>query len=192
MTVKGEATLFCKLLSDCRCRDDSGSPLDLDAGLQQCLELLQTISLRQAMVFVVGNGGSAAVASHLVNDLCNSGGVRAMTLHEPALLSCYSNDYGYEQAYGLLLERMAGSDDLLLAISSSGESANIINAANTMRKLGGRVVTFSGFGGENRLQRLGEINFWLDSAHFGSVEIGHLFLLHHLADRLSNSGVGDE
>ena len=79
---------------------------------------------------------------------------------------------------------MASREDALIAISSSGQSANIRNAAAEMRKLGGKVLTLSGFKGDNPLRALGHINFWVASTDYGMVEIGHQFMLHNLADRI--------
>jgi D-sedoheptulose 7-phosphate isomerase len=87
---------------------------------------------------------------------------------------------------------VAAREDALIAISSSGQSANIRNAAAEMRRLGGKVVTLSGFKGDNPLRALGDFNIWLDSTDYGMVEIGHQFVLHNLADRirLGMQGVG--
>lgn len=137
----------------------------------------------QGSVYVIGNGGSAGVASHAVIDLVNVAKLRAFTLHEPALLTCMANDYGYEQAFARLLAQMAKPGDVLIAISSSGNSANIRNAATQMTDSGGAVITLSGFAADNPLRSLGDINIWLDSRDYGLVEIGHQFILHNMSDR---------
>jgi D-sedoheptulose 7-phosphate isomerase len=124
------------------------------------------------------------VASHAVTDFLNVAKLRATTLHEPSLLTCMSNDFGYEVAFARVLATLASPGDALVAISSSGQSANIRNAAAEMRKLGGQVVTLSGFKRDNPLRALGDVNFWLDSTDYGMVEIGHQFLLHNIADRI--------
>ena len=112
------------------------------------------------------------------------GKLRATTLHDSSLLTCMCNDYGYEEAFARILSVVAGAEDALIAVSSSGQSANICNAAAVMRGRGGDVVTLSGFRGDNPLRKAGDFNLWLDSSDYGMVEIGHHFLLNNLTDRL--------
>lgn len=164
--------------------DASGKILDTDAALESMKTLLMDRGKLGNGVFLVGNGGSAAVASHAITDFVNVAKLRAMTLHESSLMTCMANDYGYENAFSNVLGVMAGVGDMLLAISSSGRSANIRNAVAKMRNVGGMSVTLSGFDSDNPLRKMGDLNIWLDSHDYGLVEIGHLFILHNLADRI--------
>ncbi len=95
-----------------------------------------------------------------------------------------SNDFGYEVAFARILASVASRSDVLFAISSSGQSMNICNAAVEMRKLGGKVVTLSGFKRDNPLRSVGDMNMWLDSSDYGMVEIRHQFVLHYLSERI--------
>lgn len=164
--------------------DRDGIMLALEDGLEKAREMLSASARDGGCIYILGNGGSSAVASHIVNDLCNTAGIRASTLHEPALLTCFTNDYGFDKAYALMLERVATSRDCLITISSSGQSPNMHEAAKQMRNIGGSIISMSGFSHNNPLRDLGCINCWLDSDDYGVVEIGHLFLLHHLATTL--------
>lgn len=157
----------------------------VDAALDAALDLLGQVQQRHGSVLIVGNGGSAAVAAHIQNDLVNKGGLRAQVLHEPSLMTCMSNDFGYEAAFARLVGCYARPGDLLIAISSSGQSPNILGAVAAARAAGASVVTLSGFGAGNPLRRLGDVNFWCPSDDYGEVEVAHLFLLHYLADRLA-------
>lgn len=161
-----------------------GKLFELEAGLEEARQLLTQCSKDKGCIYILGNGGSSAVASHIVNDLSNTAKLHASTLHEPTLLTCFTNDYGYDKAYALILERAATSKDCLIVISSSGASQNMLEAAKQMKRIGGAVFSLSGFSSENALRQLGDINCWLDSSDYGVVEIGHLFLLHHLATTL--------
>ena len=98
-----------------------------------------------------------------------------------------ANDYGYENAFARLVKQMAKPGDALVAISSSGRSLNIRNAAVEATASGCTVITLSGFAADNPLRALGDINVWLGSSDYGFVEIGHQFVLHNVADRF---GVG--
>jgi D-sedoheptulose 7-phosphate isomerase len=134
-------------------------------------------------LYLVGNGGSAGVASHSATDFFNVAKLKAVTLHESALLTCMANDFGYENAFARMLSQMVQPGDVVIAISSSGNSPNIRNAATQARENGGTVVTLSGFASDNLLRSMGEINIWLDSNQYGLVEIGHQFILHNVSDR---------
>jgi D-sedoheptulose 7-phosphate isomerase len=157
----------------------------VDQAMAAALDLLATLRDQHGSVLIIGNGGSAAVAAHIQNDLVNKGRLRAQVLHEPSLMSCMSNDYGYEQAFSRLVGHYARPGDVLIAISSSGQSANILAAVEAADQAGASVLTLSGFSADNRLRRLGRINFWSPSADYGEVEISHLFVLHALADALA-------
>ncbi|WJW74602.1 SIS domain-containing protein [Thiohalobacter sp. IOR34] len=176
---------FAEIVGSGRFSDAGGNDMPLEAGVKVVTDLCSDIRRRKGSVYLVGNGGSAAVASHAATDFFNRGGLRAHTLHDPSTLTCLSNDYGYEHAFANRLDRLLAADDLLIAISSSGSSANILNAAQRARACSARLITLTGFDGANPLREMGDINYWLDSDDYGMVEIGHLFLLHHVADILA-------
>ncbi len=137
-------------------------------------------------MYLIGNGGSAAIVSHAKTDFMNVAGIKAITLLEPAIITCLSNDYGYENVFSRQLEVLANPDDILIAVSSSGQSKNIINAAQIMKQKGASVITLTGFKENNPLRKMGDLNYWLSSSNYTLVEIAHLFVLHHMADCLSN------
>lgn len=184
MTLGGRAGEFQRVIGSTEVTDRAGKAQDSEKAMAALVALLKDLRQRGGHLFLIGNGGSAGVASHAVTDFLNVGKLRATTLHDPALLTCMSNDYGYEAAFARILSTVASPKDLLVAISSSGQSRNIRNAASTMRELGGTAITLSGFKRDNPLRALGDVNVWLDSADYGMVEIGHQFVLHNLADRL--------
>lgn len=161
--------------------------VDLEAGIETISEMLEKTRADRGSVFLIGNGGSAAIASHIANDLINTGRLDARVMHDQALLTCFANDYGYDQIYAMQIERVACKKDVLFAISSSGNSGNIVNAAIAFANAGGTVVTFTGFEENNALRQVGHLNYWLDSSDYGLVEIGHLFLLHYVAAIISIS-----
>jgi D-sedoheptulose 7-phosphate isomerase len=184
-TLAAAADRFCTLLGSVECSAGL-TPLAADAAIDSTLGMLQAVRQRGGSVFVIGNGGSAAVAAHIQNDLVNKGRLRAQVLHEPSLMTCMSNDYGYDAAFSRLVGFYAREGDLLIAISSSGRSPNILAAVEAARSAGASVVSLSGFGGDNPLRTLGDVNFWSPSPDYGEVEISHLFLLHYIADCLAD------
>lgn len=184
MTLATRGAELQAVLAATEVTDVEGTRRDTERSIIDLVAAFKDLRHRGGRLYLVGNGGSAGVASHAVTDFMNVGKMRASTLHDPSLLTCMSNDYGYEVAFARILTTMAAPGDMLVAISSSGRSANIRNAAAEMRKQGGVVVTLSGFKRDNPLRSLGQINFWLDCSDYGMVEIGHQFVLHNIADRL--------
>ncbi|MGJ0510217.1 MAG: SIS domain-containing protein [Methylocystis sp.] len=134
-------------------------------------------------VWLIGNGGSASIASHAAVDLLTAG-ERASVLTDPALTTCVANDFGYDQVYAYPLQRLMERWDLLIAISSSGQSPNILNGAKAAKAVGATVVTLSGFKPDNPLRALGDVNLWVDSTDYGVVELEHAAILHRLTDKL--------
>lgn len=184
MAIGAAAANFAALLNNSVFTDLQGQVLDAETVIQEVLAEFSRVREQQAKIMVLGNGGSAAIASHVITDLRNVGGLCALTLHEAAPLTCFANDFGYEQAFAKQISAFANHDDLLIAISSSGQSLNIINAVQAANVTGLSVLTLSGFEVDNPLRKLGHWNCWLDSCHYGLVELGHLFLLHHITDHL--------
>ena len=178
------AAEFQRVLVSLEITDPRGAQHDAEAAMASLVKTLEELRSSGGSLYLIGNGGSAGVASHAVTDFLKFAGLRALTLHDPSLLTCMANDYGYDVAFARVLATVASPGDALVAISSSGQSPNIRNAAEQMRRLGGRVFTLSGFMADNPLRRLGDVNIWLDSSDYAMVEIGHQFVLHNLADRM--------
>lgn len=175
---------FTRVIESVEITDASGRSWGTEEAMAKLVALCNELRQRNGYIYIIGNGGSAGVAGHTVTDLVNVVKLRATTIHDPALLTCMSNDYGYESGFARILASVATRNDLLVAISSSGQSENIRNAVRAMRELGGSVVTLTGFRSHNPLRTLGDVNVWLDSDDYGLVEIGHQFILHNVADRL--------
>jgi D-sedoheptulose 7-phosphate isomerase len=184
MALTTRSAEFQRVIASTEVTDIEGARRESEQAIADLIALLKELRARGGRLYVVGNGGSAGVASHAVTDFLNVGKLKAATLHDPSLLTCMSNDYGYDVAFAKILATIGSAGDVLIAISSSGQSANIRNAAPEMRRLRGKAITLSGFKRDNALRSLGDVNFWLDSSDYGMVEIGHQFVLHNIADRL--------
>jgi len=141
--------------------------------LQETAEKILEISKNEGMVHIVGNGGSAAIASHLSVDFTKTAGIRAQSFNESSLITCFANDYGYEKWAEKALDFYARENDLLIAISSSGASQNILNCCKKAIKNKIFIVTFSGFSEDNPLAKLGNINFYVNSNKYNMVENTH-------------------
>jgi D-sedoheptulose 7-phosphate isomerase len=133
---------------------------------------------------LIGNGGSAAIVSHVQNDLCKQAGIRALVFTEPPLLTALGNDCGYDSVFELPVELWASSGDLLIAVSSSGRSENILRAVHAATLQGCQIVTLSGFQADNPLRCMGDVNFYVPAHTYGFVESAHMALAHCLIDHV--------
>jgi len=145
-------------------------------------EKIQAVSSKGNKLIITGNGGSAAMASHVSVDFTKAAGIRAVNFNEADLLTCFANDFGYERIFEKAVEFYGDKGDLLILISSSGSSPNVVNAAKRAKELNMSVITFSGFKSDNPLQKLGDINFWVDSKAYNIVEMTHHIWLLAIVD----------
>jgi len=135
-------------------------------------------------LFFIGNGGSAAISSHMSADYQKNGNFAALAFNDPASLTCISNDIGYDRVFALPIEHHGRIGDILFAVSSSGESASITKAVAVAQQKRMNVITLSGFNPNNALRKMGGINFYVPSDSYGTVEICHLAILHSLLDEI--------
>jgi D-sedoheptulose 7-phosphate isomerase len=135
-------------------------------------------------IIIIGNGGSASIASHVVVDLTKAANIRAINFNEASLLTCFSNDYGYERWAEKAIEFYADKEDLIILISSSGQSKNIINCAIKAKEMGLPIITLSGFMKNNPLKEVGNVNLWVDSKIYNIVEMTHQIWLLSVVDYL--------
>lgn len=158
---------------------------DAKSALNMFQFLINQVKKVEGMVYVIGNGGSAGIASHFSIDLQNALSIPSQTFYDSNSVTCYANDYGYDSIFEKPLKLQLKANDLLVAISSSGQSENILRAVAVANEKNATVVTLSGFSAENPLNQLGALNIWLDSQDYGLVETGHFFILHTLIDSLN-------
>jgi len=153
-------------------------------NLRQIANLAQNVHLENRKIIVVGNGGSAAMASHVTVDFTKGAGIRAVNFNEADLLTCFANDYGYEFWVSKALEFYADSGDLIILISSSGQSPNMLNGAKKAKEMNLTSITLSGFRSDNLLRTLGDVNLWVDSTSYNIVEMTHHVWLLAIIDYL--------
>ena len=151
------------------------------------VKILEGIKRNKKKVILVGNGGSAAMASHVSVDLTKMCKIRAVNFNEADLLTCFSNDYGYENWVQKALSSYADKGDLLICISSSGESKNIINGAKFAKKIGCKVVTLTGFNKKNKVKKIGHVNLWLNSKNYNFIEMIHHTWLLSIVDHIAKA-----
>ena len=158
-----------------------------DHELIQAANLIDLSINSGGKIIISGNGGSAAMASHVSVDFLKAAGLRCMNFNEADLITCFANDYGYENWTKAALESYLDNNDTVILISSSGTSSNIINAAQFCVARRVNLITLSGFDKDNPLSGLGHVNVWCDSKIYNYVEMAHHIWLVALVDYFANS-----
>jgi D-sedoheptulose 7-phosphate isomerase len=174
-----------RILSISQATHMGGRQLDLNKGAEIALSLIAGVRSRGNKIMLVGNGGSAAIVSHIQNDFCKAAGMPAMVFNDVPLLTAFANDDGYQVAFEKMATMWAKKGDLLIAVSSSGKSQNILRVADTCLKKGCNVITLSGFAPENELRKMGTINFYVPSNSYGMVELAHSIIGHFFTDAMA-------
>ena len=146
-------------------------------------QILKETNKKGKKTMIFGNGGSAAIASHFSVDMTKNARVRCTNYNESDLLTCFSNDFGYEHWVEKTIEYYADTGDALILISAGGNSANMVNGARKAREKNlDKIITFTGNDKNNSLSKLGDINFWVDSKSYNHIENVHQILLLSLVD----------
>ncbi len=171
---------YFKTISEKINRADAGS-------LETVCRYLKGAGREHKKVIIAGNGASAAISSHVSVDMTKNTGLRAINFNEYDLITCLANDCGYEKWIEKALELYAEPGDVIILISSSGSSENIINAARKAKEMGLKVVTLSGFSKDNLLKKLGDVNLWVDSNEYNIVETVHQTWLLAVVDKLTEN-----
>ena len=159
--------------------------LEFNEGIRQAIGLIKRQSRGGFKIIFIGNGGSASIASHQAVDYWKNGGMKAIAFNDASLITCISNDFGYEHLFQKPIEMFAEKGDIIIAISSSGKSKNILNAVDAAKENECSIITMSGFGPNNPLRFKGQINFYIPADSYGYVEIAHLTICHCILDSIS-------
>jgi Phosphoheptose isomerase len=139
-------------------------------------------------VHVFGNGGSASIASHFSMDLTNNSNIRCLNFNDPSIITCYSNDYKFENWISRAISKYGKKKDILILISSSGKSKNMINAIKSAKlKKFSKIISFTGFSKKNYMNQNSDICFWINSKDYNIIENSHQFYLLMIVDMIKNS-----
>jgi len=163
------------------------------AALDKAAAILLAAYMRGAGVFSCGNGGSAAIANHLQCDHVK--GIRTSTDLRPRvislsasveLLTAIANDIAYEDVFAYQLQSQAAAEDVLIAVSSSGRSPNIVRALTWAREHGLHTIALTGFDGGGA-RTVADVSIHVDSANYGIIEDLHQAVMHALAQYIRQS-----
>jgi D-sedoheptulose 7-phosphate isomerase len=171
-----------KALEQSEITTSKNKSVDMNTGITSLCEHILDIKSKNKTMYFVGNGASAAMASHMSADFFKTAGIRSLPLNDTSLMTAVGNDISYDDVYSYPLKRLSNVGDTLVTISSSGNSPNIIKAINVARENGLSVITFSGMSPDNKSRTLGDTNIFVPGKTYGYVETSHQILLHYWLD----------
>ena len=177
---------FLSGLASLSATDSADAEIALDKAFRLWLKWTRTVGVKNRSVFIIGNGASASIASHIAADAIKKGYLKAYVFNDPTLLTAIGNDEQFSEVFSLPLERIGRPGDMLISISSSGNSPNIVKALESARKLQMTLVTLSGMTPHNRSRSLGNLNFHIPSSRYGWIESAHQLIMHHWLDQYLN------
>ena len=150
------------------------------------LKLVNNLKNINKIIFF-GNGGSASISNHCATDFNKFLKKRSITFNEPNLITCYANDYGHENWMKEALKTHGNKNDILFLISSSGMSKNIVNCAKQAKKMKIKIIGMSGFKKNNKLSKMADISFWVNSKSYNQIEMTHHIWLLLICDYMSKN-----
>jgi D-sedoheptulose 7-phosphate isomerase len=154
--------------------------------LEKILKKLESYNKKhKGNIWIFGNGGSHATSSHIATDFTKNTKIKMSTISDANQITCFSNDYGYENWISTALKKYASKKDLVILVSSSGNSQNIINAAKFCKNNKVFLITLTGFNKKNKLNPYGNLSLWIDSKSYNFVELAHLQILTYLVDKIA-------
>jgi D-sedoheptulose 7-phosphate isomerase len=163
-----------------------GRALAVEDGFARWVQITRDGQTRGQHLYLAGNGASAMMASHFAADACKNAGLSAMAFNDAAMLTATANDVAFEEVFALPLRRLARTGDLLIVISTSGNSPNILRAVEAATSMSIQIVTLTGMSADNRARALGHLNFYVPSRRYGWVECAHQLVLHYWIDQYLN------
>lgn len=163
-------------------RERAGAELDPQAGFDRWCAMTLDLREKRRAIYLIGNGASASMASHFAADLAKNGHLHTEVFSDLSLITAISNDISFEQVFAEPLKRRAAAGDMLIAISSSGKSPNVLAAARVARERGLLLITLSAMSADNPLRKSGDLNFYVPAQQYGYAESAHAVILHNYMD----------
>lgn len=170
------------LMSHLSCRQAKKRAMGVDAAFDYWRKMTIAVRRNHGTVYLIGNGASASMASHMAADLAKNARLHTEVFSDLSLITAISNDMGYDHVFSEPLSRRARAGDMLVAISSSGRSPNVLKAVDIARRRRLMIVTLSAMDDANPLRRKGALNFYIPATTYGCAETAHAAILHHWMD----------
>jgi len=160
-------------------------PIDCDHAFDLWCDCTEDMRRTERVTYLIGNGASASMASHFAADLAKNADLHTQVFTDMSLLTAVANDLSYDMVFVVPLRRRLKAGDMVVAISSSGNSPNVLKAAEFAVSREATLVTLTAMQPTNALRQLGTLNFWLPADSYGLAETGHAAILHYWMDRVS-------
>ena len=185
---------FATVLLKLSFRNGNSLEYSRDKGFQIWKELTVAVREKEHTLYLIGNGASASMASHFAADLAKNAHLHTEVFSDLSLITAIANDMGYEWVFAEPLRRRVKKGDMLVAISSSGCSSNILRAVAVAQEAGLSIVTLSAMSSENPLRSSGHLNIYLPAETYGYAETCHAAILHHWMDmvEMEDLNIGDD
>ncbi len=163
--------------------DREGKKISLDKGLEiWCKKALDTRDINNGLIFFCGNGASASMAEHMSHDWFQNAKINTTTCAEISHITAISNDIDYDHVFSYRVKRILSEKDILVGISSSGNSPNILNAIQAANDNNAFTISVSGKQSNNSIRKMADLNFYVPLDTYGEVESAHAVLLHTVLD----------
>ena len=167
-----------------------GKEISVDEALTLWAERAKRTEEINGLTFFCGNGASATMSEHMSHDWFQNAKMNTYTCSETAHITAISNDVSYEEVFSYRIERVLSEKDILVTISSSGNSPNIVKALKAAREKGAFCITLSGMKEDNKSRTLGDLNFYVPLQYYGLVESAHAVILHAALDNFLETYMG--
>ena len=176
-----------RILNNMSVWDKRGREIGVEQGFARWLKLTGKIRTGKKNLYLIGNGASASMASHFAADMSKNCGIRAHVFTDLALITALGNDCCFEDVFSEPLSCCMDAGDMLVAISSSGNSPNILKAVEKAGELGGVCISLSAMASDNFLRKTGILNFYIEGGAYGLAETGHAAILHYWMDLMGDA-----
>jgi len=173
-------------LTDISFRNIKGVEIGFINGFSQWLERTQKVRQSNNTIYFVGNGASASMASHMAADVAKNGNIKTQVFTDLSLITAIANDISYDAVFAEPIRLQMTDNDMLIAISSSGNSKNVIRACEECRKKNGQIITLTAMKRDNLLQKMGDINIYISAQTYGWAESCHAVILHYWVDLIQS------
>lgn len=179
-----ETAKICEALNSLTISSSANEPIDVDGAFLEWKKVTEQVRIEDKTVYLIGNGASASMASHFAADLSKNAHVRTQVFSDLSQITAIANDIDYSQIFALPLNNFAKSGDMLICISSSGASKNIVEAVKVAKEKGVTVITLTSFKDDNPLSKAGDLNFYVSADTYGLAETAHAAVLHYWMDSM--------
>ena len=151
--------------------------------MENIYKLILRTNKKKGKILIFGNGANISTSAHFATDMTKNGKIKTVVFNDPNLITCFSNDYGFDQWIKKAIQYYGSRNDLIVLLSASGESKNLINAARYCKKRKINCISISGFKKNNSLSRFTKTNLWIDSKSYNLVEIIQMIILLSFIDK---------